>query len=176
MPARFRVEPGSYALVTLHRPSNVDVPDRLASLVAVLAELAASVPVLFPVHPRTRARLEEFGVRVPAGVRLLEPLGYLEFLGLMTDAGVVLTDSGGVQEETTVLGVPCLTLRPATERPVTVERGTNRLVRLEPEAIIAAARAALASPLRDGSAPRPELWDGRAAERIARVVVETLGS
>jgi UDP-N-acetylglucosamine 2-epimerase (non-hydrolysing) len=168
VPARHGVEAGGYALATLHRPSNVDDPDALAGLVRVLAEMGERLPVVFPVHPRTGARLRETGldrkIEGTARVIALEPLGYLEFLGLMADARLVLTDSGGIQEETTVLGVPCLTARENTERPVTVTHGTNRLVGTDPDAILAAVAEVL-----DGeptSPAAPEGWDGKAAERI----------
>jgi UDP-N-acetylglucosamine 2-epimerase (non-hydrolysing) len=171
VPARFCVEPRGYVLVTLHRPSNVDHREALLPVVEALAELAADAPVLFPAHPRTRRRLEAFGLSDRLGdVRLLPPLGYLEFMGLMDAAAVVVTDSGGIQEETTVLGTPCLTLRPNTERPITLTRGTNRLITGEKGVIVTAAR----KRLRDDSRPAPripELWDGEAAERIAAVVL-----
>jgi len=176
MPDRLGLAPGRFALVTLHRPSNVDSPQTLAPIVAGLERVAAEVPVVFPVHPRTRRTLD--AVIADGGgssMRLLEPLGYLEFLGLMCDAGVVITDSGGIQEETTVLGVPCLTVRPNTERPITIEQGTNRLVRAEPGAIAEAALAALGAERRDGRR-LPELWDGQAAERIAQILVNRFGS
>lgn len=175
MPDRLGLVPGRFALVTLHRPSNVDSPRTLAPIVAGLERVAAEVPVVFPVHPRTRGTLEAvLAAGGRSSIRRLEPLGYLEFLGLMCDAGVVVTDSGGIQEETTVLGVPCLTVRPNTERPITIEQGTNRLVRAEPRAIADAALAALEGERRDGRR-LPELWDGRAAERIARILVERFG-
>lgn len=172
--ARLGLAPRGYAVVTLHRPSNVDSPDALEPVLEGLARMADHAAVVFPLHPRTRARIEEFGLgELLQQVRCVEPLGYLDFLCLLDQAGVVLTDSGGVQEETTALGVPCLTLRPNTERPVTIEQGTNRLVALSPEAIAEAARSALAAWADGGYPPRPlpELWDGRAAERIARVIV-----
>jgi UDP-N-acetylglucosamine 2-epimerase (non-hydrolysing) len=175
MPDRLGLVPGRFALVTLHRPSNVDSPQTLAPIVAGLERVAAEVPVVFPVHPRTRGTLEAvLAAGGASSIRLLEPLGYLEFLGLMCDAGVVVTDSGGIQEETTVLGVPCLTVRPNTERPITIEQGTNRLVRAEPGAIADAALAALAGERRNGQR-LPELWDGRAAERIGRILVDRFG-
>ncbi|HEY8469317.1 MAG TPA: UDP-N-acetylglucosamine 2-epimerase (non-hydrolyzing) [Longimicrobiales bacterium] len=175
MPDRLGLVPGRFVLVTLHRPSNVDSPEALAPIVAGLERVAAEVPVVFPVHPRTRRTLD--AVIAEGGgssMRLLEPLGYLEFLGLMCDAGVVVTDSGGIQEETTVLGVPCLTVRPNTERPITIEQGTNRLVRAEPGAIAEEALAALGAERRNGRR-LPELWDGRAAERIAQILVNRFG-
>jgi UDP-N-acetylglucosamine 2-epimerase (non-hydrolysing) len=175
--ARFGLSERDYALVTLHRPSNVDTPGALAPALEGLARIAEQMPVLFPAHPRTQRRLASFGLQDRlGGTRVIEPLGYLEFLALMSEAAVVLTDSGGIQEETTVLGVPCVTLRPNTERPVTVDEGTNRLVvKLETEAIVAAALEA--SELRNGARPplkTPELWDGKAAERIAGIVAESL--
>lgn len=162
--ARLGLTPGGYGLVTLHRPANVDDPATLADLTKALGEVARFCPLVLPAHPRARARLEP----APPGVRIIEPAGYLDFVALQASAKVVLTDSGGVQEETTALGVPCLTLRDNTERPITITHGTNRLVGRDPRRIIEAARAAVA-----GGVPRrvPELWDGRAAERIAAVVV-----
>ena len=164
--ARLGVEPGSYALVTLHRPALVDGP-LLPETVAQLAALAREMPVVFPVHPRTRKMMESLDAEHP-GLLLTEPLGYLDFLSLLADAGAVLTDSGGIQEETTYLGIPCFTLRDNTERPVTVSAGTNTLLGLDPAAI-AGIPAALASR---GDAPSepPPLWDGHAAERIADII------
>jgi UDP-N-acetylglucosamine 2-epimerase (non-hydrolysing) len=155
-----------YGLVTLHRPANVDRPGRFKMLMQALSDVAKQCPLVFPVHPRTRQMLA--GTTFGPALRLIPPLGYLDFLALEAQARIVLTDSGGVQEETTVLGVPCLTLRENTERPITVTEGTNRLVGLEPAAILAAARQALAQPLLPR---RPALWDGRAGERIADVIV-----
>jgi len=170
--ARLGLEPRGYAVLTLHRPSNVDDPERLVGLFAVLEEIHRELPIVFPVHPRTRASIEQrLGGRVPR-LGLTDPLGYLEFLGLLADARLVLTDSGGIQEETTVLGVPCLTLRNSTERPVTVSEGTNRLVGGEPEVIRAEARKVL-----DGDAPHgrvPDKWDGAAAHRIVDVLERDL--
>jgi UDP-N-acetylglucosamine 2-epimerase (non-hydrolysing) len=158
-----------FALVTLHRPSNVDAPGALSRVMDGLARVAAEIPVLFPVHPRTWSRLTELGIQsVTPNLRLVKPPGYLDFLTLEANAHVVLTDSGGVQEETTFLGIPCLTMRPNTERPITITEGTNRLVRAEPEAILGAVRAALVRLERNPS--QPELWDGRAAERILAVL------
>ena len=157
-----------YAVVTLHRPSNVDDPATLGGILSALARVGERLPVVFPIHPRTRKNLEEFGLleAAGAGVRFVEPLGYLDFLRLYSGARLVLTDSGGIQEETTALGVPCLTLRENTERPVTVELGTNRVVGTDPARIVAEAERALARD-RQKEPPRvPPLWDGRAAERI----------
>lgn len=177
VPERHGVGAQGYVLVTLHRPSNVDSAETLGPVVEALAEISATVPVLFPVHPRTRGNLKTFGLDARLGnVRVLDPLGYLEFLGLMADAAVVVTDSGGVQEETTVLGVPCLTARPNTERPVTLEQGTNRLIEPTRVGIFDAVAGVLAG---DGSVrtrSRPELWDGRAAERIAQIVARELSA
>jgi UDP-N-acetylglucosamine 2-epimerase (non-hydrolysing) len=152
-----------YAVLTLHRPSNVDDAATLARLAGALREIAAGLPIVFPVHPRTRKNLERFGIPLD-GIITTAPLGYLDFLNLWKDARLVLTDSGGIQEETTALGVPCLTLRESTERPVTVEEGTNEVVGTDPARIVAAARRILSGAVKAGR--RPELWDGRAAERI----------
>lgn len=166
--AEYLLEPGSYLLVTLHRPALVDGP-LLAAAIDRLAEVAGSMPVLFPVHPRTRAALAERAARLPDGLHLVDPVGYLDFLSLQADAAAVLTDSGGVQEETTYLGVRCFTLRDNTERPVTVERGSNLLLGLDPDRI--AELPALLS--RDqGRAATPDLWDGRAAIRAAAEVAD----
>jgi UDP-N-acetylglucosamine 2-epimerase (non-hydrolysing) len=166
----YGVEDGNYVLVTLHRPSNVDEPGRLASIVDSLVELSRRFAVVFPVHPRTTARLRDLGLAPEGGSRLqlVEPLGYLEFLSLQLGAGAVLTDSGGIQEEASVLGVACYTLRPNTERPVTIERGTNRLLGDDPAAI----------PSIQLGRREPcliPLWDGRAGERVARILAARLG-
>lgn len=159
------LEPGGYGVVTLHRPANVDDPATLADLLSVLGEVAAGCPLVFPVHPRTRAALD--GRDLPTGLRAVEAMGYLDFLALEAGARLVLTDSGGVQEETTVLGVPCLTLRDETERPITVTQGTNQVVGRDHARIVTAARTALAG---DWVATRPAGWDGQAAPRIAAVL------
>jgi UDP-N-acetylglucosamine 2-epimerase (non-hydrolysing) len=168
MPESFGVAGGDYAFVTLHRPSNVDDPHTLDELLRALEDLAERMPVLFAVHPRTRDRIAEFRLAAPNGrVRLLDPLGYLESISLLDRAALVLTDSGGVQEETTVLGVPCLTARPNTERPVTITEGTNRLVESTREAVGRAVALVLEARSAAGYRPgRPEGWDGRAAERV----------
>jgi UDP-N-acetylglucosamine 2-epimerase (non-hydrolysing) len=167
---------GGYAVLTLHRPSNVDDPTVLAKLLDVLEAVVADQPLVFPVHPRTRQKLAQFGltprIQAQPELRLVDPLGYLDFLQLMARARVVLTDSGGIQEETTILGVPCLTLRENTERPATVEMGTNRLVGQQPERILAAYRDVMAG--RTGRAQVPPLWDGSAARRIVAVLREAL--
>ncbi len=168
---------GGYALLTLHRPSNVDDPSRFEPLMDAISALAAELPVVFPVHPRTKGVLDEWAARrggSPAGLLCEPPIGYLEFLNLMTEARLVLTDSGGIQEETTVLGVPCLTLRENTERPVTLEMGTNTLVGQDPRKLLSAAREILAGRAKKGRLP--DKWDGRAAERIADIIVEWDGS
>jgi len=157
---RLGLEAGGYAVLTLHRPSTVDDPERLTSLLGAIAGACRTLPVVFPVHPRTRGRLPASA----AGIRTIDPLGYLDFLRLESQARVVLTDSGGVQEETTVLGVPCLTLRDRTERPVTVTRGTNRVIGIDPATVASACAEALSAPR--PSPARPPLWDGRAAARI----------
>lgn len=170
------LEPRGYAVLTLHRPSNVDVPEHLRSIMRAVRRIAVELPVVFAIHPRTRSRLETLGPAAgdPEGrLILVEPLGYLAMLGLMDASRLVLTDSGGMQEETTALGVPCLTLRENTERPVTLEAGGNRLVGWQTEAILESACAILS-----GTAPPPRLpekWDGRAAERIAAILEHDIG-
>jgi UDP-N-acetylglucosamine 2-epimerase (non-hydrolysing) len=160
------VEPGEYALVTLHRPAVVDHPERLDEFREALCEIGRALPVIFPVHPRTRSRMD--GTRQAwAPVRLIDPLGYLDFLGLMAHARLVLTDSGGIQEETTALSVPCVTLRDNTERPITVEVGTNRLAGTSRDRILSAARDALTG---NGTGRVPDLWEGRTAGRIVDVI------
>jgi UDP-N-acetylglucosamine 2-epimerase (non-hydrolysing) len=168
-PSALRLEPGRYVLVTLHRPALVDGP-LLGDALAALSRLADSIEVVFPLHPRTRARIAALDGDLAAahGLRLLEPLGYLDFLGLAEKAAAVLTDSGGIQEETTFLGIPCFTLRDNTERPVTVQVGTNMLLGLDPERIVE-----IPGLIRAGAGkPRsvPPGWDGRAAERIVDVL------
>ena len=170
----FGLERGAYALLTLHRPSNVDDPGTLAALMRCMARVSDSLPVLFPAHPRARARLAEVGIGPGGPVTLCDPLPYVQFLGLMAGAGCVLTDSGGIQEETTVLGVPCLTLRHNTERPVTVARGTNRLVGNDPEEVLRGLADVLAGRWPRGD--RPPLWDGRAGERTVDVIEDRLAS
>lgn len=164
--SRLGLTAGGYGLVTLHRPANVDDPAVLRGILDGLAVPARELPLVLPAHPRARPLLEKLGV--PPGLVLVPPAGYLDFIALQASARVVLTDSGGIQEETTVLGVPCLTLRDNTERPITVEQGTNRLVGRDPARIAAAALEVLAAP---PPPRRPALWDGRAGERIAEVIV-----
>lgn len=159
-----------YALVTLHRPSNVDDVERLGQLLAALGEVAGRLPVLFPVHPRTRARINELGQPLPSALRLVDPIGYLDFLALEANAKLVLTDSGGIQEETTALGVPCLTLRTTTERPITVTEGTNTVIGVEPARIVAHAEEILATGGKTGRVPA--LWDGATGPRVAAVLAQ----
>ena len=167
-PESLGLERGAYLVVTLHRPSLVDGP-LLAVALTELARIAESIPVVFPVHPRTRAAAAAAGLDVESErLRLLEPLGYVEFLGLVSAAAGVLTDSGGIQEETTFLGIPCFTLRDNTERPVTIDLGTNVLLGLAPERI--AEVPALLEAAQGKPASVPPLWDGRAAERIVELL------
>jgi UDP-N-acetylglucosamine 2-epimerase (non-hydrolysing) len=162
---------GRYGVVTLHRPANVDDPATLGRLIGALAEVAVRLPLFFPLHPRTRRRIDEMDIDLRRmAIRALPPVGYPDFIALLAGASLVLTDSGGVQEEATVLGAPCLTLRDNTERPVTILCGGNELVGRDPERIVAAARRRLAAP-RIATA-RPPLWDGRAAERIVDVLAD----
>jgi UDP-N-acetylglucosamine 2-epimerase (non-hydrolysing) len=162
---------GGYAVLTLHRPANVDDPSTFRGLLQAVERLQRELPVVFPVHPRTRNALAaQLNGSMP-NLRLTEPLGYLDFLKLLSHARLVLTDSGGIQEETTVLGVPCLTLRNNTERPATIEEGTNVLVGLRPERIIQAGLRVLAAPLPLGKVP--ELWDGQAAVRIVDILTHS---
>lgn len=164
---------GGFGLVTLHRPSNVDDPARLARIVAALGEISGELPLIFPVHPRTRARVAGMPSR-GKGLNLVEPLGYVDFLALQDRATVVITDSGGIQEETTYLGTPCLTLRSNTERPVTVSAGTNILVGDDFEMLKLRVDEVLAGKAKKGSIP--PLWDGHAADRIAGFLQEHYGS
>jgi UDP-N-acetylglucosamine 2-epimerase (non-hydrolysing) len=175
VPGKLGLHPGEYAVLTLHRPSNVDDPAVLEGILGAVARIAARVPVVFPVHPRTRKTVESRGIRLAEipGMVLSDPLGYLEFLSLTSRARLVLTDSGGLQEESTVLGIPCLTLRKNTERPITIEEGTNVLVGTDPEAIFAEADRALSDG--GGRVRRvPALWDGQAAGRIVDAVMSRL--
>jgi UDP-N-acetylglucosamine 2-epimerase (non-hydrolysing) len=171
----YGLRPGDYGLVTLHRPSNVDKAAELSEIVSALVEIQKELPLLFPVHPRSRKQLEQYGLldRLEKGkVQVLEPLGYLEFLSLMTKAKVVLTDSGGVQEETTVLGIPCLTVRNNTERPITITMGTNRLVGGKKEGILAVFRESINQSV---TIKKPELWDGKSSLRMEKILTGKLG-
>ncbi len=159
-----------YGIVTLHRPSNVDDSDTLKAIVFALSAIAEHLPMIFPVHPRTKANLEKYGIQLPANIHCTAPLPYMEFLNLWRNARIVLTDSGGLQEETTALGIPCLTLRDNTERPITITQGTNVIVGTNPTRIVEAAFQALQQ--RVGLVRRPPLWDGCAAERISLILRE----
>lgn len=159
---RLRIDGRSFALATLHRPANVDEPERLDEILGVFREISQTIPLVFPVHPRTRANLEQIHFARSSNITLLEPLGYLDFLCLMSNSSMVLTDSGGIQEETTALGIPCLTLRDNTERPVTIEEGTNVLAGTHRNTILAAWNNVRVRPK---TGRLPALWDGAAAER-----------
>jgi UDP-N-acetylglucosamine 2-epimerase (non-hydrolysing) len=177
MSRQLGLEQRGYALVTLHRPSNVDSPATLRAIMADLATLAESMPVIFPVHPRTRARLKALGTDGANGfIKMVESLGYLDFLSLQANARLVVTDSGGLQEETTYLGVRCITVRQNTERPITIERGTNTLA--PPSELKPAIRKALseAAPSDPSERAGIEYWDGRAGERVAQALTEVMGS
>jgi len=166
---------GGYGVVTMHRPSNVDDPQTLRDLFSALADISAELPLVFPMHPRTRQRAEAAGLMPllsAARILVTPPLGYLDMLGLIREARIAITDSGGIQEETTALGVPCLTVRDNTERPITMTEGTNTLVGTSPNMLRAAARDAFKGPGKTGRVP--ELWDGRASERIAEHVLAFL--
>jgi UDP-N-acetylglucosamine 2-epimerase (non-hydrolysing) len=169
---RLALRPGGYAVLTLHRPSNVDDEGTLGMLLGAVARIQAEIPVVFPVHPRTRQRLEALAGILPAmpGLRLADPMPYLDFVQLMAEARCVLTDSGGIQEETTALRIPCLTLRHNTERPITVTRGTNRIVGTDPGAIYGSWREVAEGKWTAGELP--ELWDGKAAGRIVRILLD----
>lgn len=168
---RLHLQPGQYGVVTLHRPSNVDDPKALAGLLEVLAETAGELPMVFPIHPRTQQRIERFGLAErlqTKGIVQLPPVGYLDFLALTSQARVIVTDSGGLQEESTALGIPCLTTRPNTERPITVEEGTSTLVGSDMEKLRRLLRTVLQGTYKQGRCPA--LWDGHAAQRIASVL------
>ena len=170
------VDQGRYALVTLHRPSNVDEPVMLAEIMSALADISRDVPVIFPIHPRTRQRLSDLNLLHPKSasqnLKFLDPIGYLDFLALQRHATLVITDSGGIQEETTYLNVPCLTVRENTERPITVTMGTNILVGRDMSRLRVETRRILRGEVRQGQTP--PLWDGHAAERIADILVKVL--
>lgn len=170
--ARFKMEPRAYALVTLHRPANVDQSDSLEKIIRILETIQKRMTIIFPVHPRSVKMMESFGytarIQAMKNVIITDPLGYVDFLNLMTHAKFVMTDSGGLQEESTFLGVPCLTMRENTERPVTHEIGTNTLVGLDEQKIVSCVEKILNGTYRKGSIP--ELWDGRAAQRIVKIL------
>jgi len=179
--ARMGLEPKKYVVLTLHRPANVDDPERLARTLTAISEIARDFPVVFPVHPRTKAKIAASGFEgarewrsgmTGAGILTIPPASYLDFIGLVDDAALVITDSGGLQEETSYLGVDCLTFRENTERPVTVLQGTNRLVGTDPDALLREARAVLydGRPSRNGQHVPPRFWDGQAAGRIVGVL------
>jgi UDP-N-acetylglucosamine 2-epimerase (non-hydrolysing) len=159
--------PHGYGVLTLHRPSNVDAARSFRLAVEAITEATGDLAIVFPAHPRTAARISDFGITLPEQVRVIQPLGYLDFIGLMDGAQLALTDSGGVQEETSILGVPCVTLRDNTERPITCELGTNRLAGTDPAAVTTAVKEALATGRRSCNIP---LWDGKSAQRIAAVL------
>ena len=165
---------GRYGVITLHRPSNVDDAEMMSRIAGALKEIAAELPLIFPVHPRTRNNMVKFGIELGAHITLVGPQGYMPFLNLWKDATVVLTDSGGLQEETTALGVPCITIRENTERPITVDEGTNVLVGTDPSRIVAEARKVLRGEGKQGR--RPQLWDGKAAERIVEILFAELNT
>ena len=164
----FNFEPGKYALLTLHRPSNVDDQKNLTDLMRIISKFSKKIPVIFPVHPRTRKRLAQYEIPVAASVMICDPLPYLTFLGLMTSARFVLTDSGGIQEETTVLNVPCLTLRPNTERPITISLGTNQVIGTDPDVILRTVEEILHG--KRAVVQKPPLWDGGAAVRVVDII------
>jgi UDP-N-acetylglucosamine 2-epimerase (non-hydrolysing) len=163
---------GRYGVITLHRPSNVDSAEMMTRIAGALKEIAADLPLIFPVHPRTRGNLEKFGIDLGLNITLVGPQAYMAFLNLWKDAAVVLTDSGGLQEETTALGVPCVTIRENTERPVTVDEGSNVLAGTDPVRIVAETMKILRGEGKQGR--RPHLWDGRAAVRIVEVLARGL--
>lgn len=173
--SKLKLSPGEYGVVTLHRPSNVDDPNKLAEIIASFEVIEKEMKLVFPIHPRTRDNIKgsELQKRVKAmkNLLLIEPFGYLDFLCLMSKAAFVLTDSGGIQEETTVLGVPCMTLRESTERPVTITEGTNRLVPLTAEGILKNFRE-LKEDRKKKSCGIPKLWDGKAAQRIVQIIAD----
>jgi len=171
-----RLRSREYSVLTLHRPSNVDTRDDLAHLFEIFAQIQNKIPIVYPAHPRTVKTIEQFGLKerlaAMPGFRMTEPLGYLDFLKLMKNARFIMTDSGGIQEETTILGIPCLTLRNETERPVTITNGTNILVKKDEKKILGAMDTILAGRFSAGK--KPEKWDGRAAQRILRILNKNL--
>jgi UDP-N-acetylglucosamine 2-epimerase (non-hydrolysing) len=168
----FKAAQPRYGVITLHRPSNVDDAEAFVRIAEALSAVSQRLPLVFPVHPRTRANAQKFGIQFGAGITLLPPLAYMEFLNLWKDAALVLTDSGGLQEETTALGVPCVTLRENTERPVTVTDGTNVLVGSDGARIAAAVDRILRGEAKRGK--RPHLWDGLAAQRTVEILARAL--
>ncbi len=178
VPKDYGLEHGKYAVLTMHRPSNVDVPETFTRLLGALLDVQKKIPIVFPVHPRTRKRMQEFDIgkafEKAEGIKLVDPLGYLEFMSITTRAKMVLTDSGGLQEETTALGIPCLTMRENTERPITVDEGTNIVVGTDDQRIRDEAQKILESGGKAGKTPA--LWDGKTSERIVDAVMKFLGS
>jgi len=170
----FKQQYPSYGVVTLHRPSNVDHPETLSGIVEALTEVSRALPLIFPIHPRTQANIKKFGLEIPDSIVTTKPLSYMEFLNLFKDAKLVLTDSGGIQEETTALGIPCITLRENTERPITVEEGTNVIVGADPVRIVAEAQKVLNGT--SAAYKKPEFWDGNASERILKALADALGA
>ncbi len=165
---KFDLAPREYSLLTIHRPSNVDDQENLNYLIEIVNKISDNLPVLFPIHPRTQKHLRQWGIKTPNSVIVCDPLPYLSFLGLMSQAKFVLTDSGGIQEETTVLGVPCLTLRENTERPITVTEGTNRIVGIDRTQILDAINEIVSGNWHSGT--RPRLWDGKAGVRTVDII------
>ena len=170
---RFKQEHPEYGVVTLHRPSNVDEKASLASILATLSTVSETLPLIFPIHPRTRKNMEKYGIKPSDNIRLIDPLSYMEFLNLWKDARVALTDSGGLQEETTALGIPCLTIRENTERPITVTQGTNELMGTSREKILGSFDRIISNNWKTGQ--RPKFWDGKASDRIADIILRTKG-
>jgi len=170
-----KLKPKAFAVLTLHRPSNVDIDKNFLNIVVCLKKIQKDIPIIFPIHPRTRKNLNNGNYNIIEdlpNLHLIEPLGYLDFLKLASNALLVLTDSGGLQEETTILGVPCLTLRENTERPVTIEMGTNQLVGIDPGKIIPAYEEIVANKRIAGKIP--PLWDGKAAARIVNIILSRI--
>ncbi len=168
-----------FGILTLHRPSNVDDLNTLQRIMGAISRISSSIPIIFPVHPRTQKQLGQlnflyYNEKHKKGIRIIEPLGYLDFLSLLERASIVLTDSGGIQEETTILGIPCLTLRDNTERPITIREGTNRLVGTDPKRIEEEALRIIKKGLKRKRLKRPKYWDGRAGERIVKVLLKNL--
>jgi UDP-N-acetylglucosamine 2-epimerase (non-hydrolysing) len=175
VPKKFGLKKRGYGYITLHRPSNVDDRKKLAGILRTISEMSKELPFIFPAHPRTTKRIDEFGLRKilkNSRLKIIQPLGYLESLNLIMNAKLVITDSGGIQEETTVLKIPCLTVRENTERPITVTKGTNTVVGTDPGKILAAFGKVMRGKYKRGM--RPPLWDGKAARRIARVLADAL--